>query len=113
MPLVSEPQPELMKGDAVDIDAKFAELMEVAVTGMPQSWNSMPSLKLACVARTNSRSSMPSTLLKNCSGGIVASPTPTVPISSDSIKVTDCVPFSAWARQAAAIHPAEPPPTIT
>jgi len=32
----------------------------------------------------NSRSSMPSSWWKVCSDGMVASPTPTVPISSDS-----------------------------
>jgi hypothetical protein len=43
----------------------------------------MPSLKVPPVARTKSFSSMPSSALNAWIGGIVASPTPIVPISSD------------------------------
>src|SRR5207237_317116 len=46
-------------------------------------------------------------------GGMVASPTPIVPISSDSITVIAHPWPTAADRAAAAIHPAEPPPTIT
>src|ERR1700690_3754094 len=47
-------------------------------------------------------------------GGMVASPTPTVPISGDSMTVmTVPVPGKARARMIAAIQPAVPPPTIT
>ena len=49
--------------------------------------NSMPSLKVAWVCRTNSFSSSSSMALNTMMGGMVASPTPTVPISSDSISV--------------------------
>src|SRR5581483_4195752 len=46
--------------------------------------------------------------------GMVASPTPTVPISSDSINVTETPACSIRrARIAADIHPAVPPPTMT
>ena len=46
-------------------------------------------------------------------GGIVASPTPTVPMSGDSITVMAVpVPGSARASMLAAIQPAVPPPTI-
>ena len=43
--------------------------------------------KVAWVAFTKSASLMPRTLLKTCKGGIVASPTPMVPMSSDSTRV--------------------------
>src|SRR5271167_290071 len=46
-------------------------------------------------------------------GGMVASPTPTVPMSGDSITVMMVpVPGSARANMLAAIQPAVPPPTI-
>ena len=46
-------------------------------------------------------------------GGIVASPTPTVPIASDSIRVMSQLLPKASDSAAAVIHPALPPPTIT
>ncbi len=47
-------------------------------------------------------------------GGMVASPTPTVPISLDSTRVIRVpVALRKCARLAAAIQPAVPPPTIT
>ena len=49
-----------------------------------QSTNSMPSLNVPCVWRTKSFSSRPSSRLKTEIMGMVASPTPTLPISSDS-----------------------------
>jgi hypothetical protein len=71
-------QPEVVEVDAVkgwmyDCPTRY------------QSTNSIPSLMLACVARMNSFSSIFMVLLKSAIGGMVASPTPTVPISSDSI----------------------------
>jgi hypothetical protein len=51
-------------------------------------------------------------VLNDLIGGIVASPTPTVPISSDSTSEMAIVPPVARASAAAVIHPAEPPPTI-
>ena len=56
---------------------------------------------------------MPSNWLKNADGGIVASPTPTVPISSDSTSVISQLPAEACASAAAVIQPAVPPPTMT
>ena len=45
---------------------------------------------------------------------MVASPTPTIPIASDSITwMRMSGVFSRRAKAAAAIHPAVPPPTIT
>ena len=46
-------------------------------------------------------------------GGIVASPTPTVPIASDSTNTTLQPPRTTSDSAAAAIHPADRPPTIT
>src|SRR6187455_1930511 len=80
----------------------------------PQSTNWIPSLNVPRTARTNSTSSICSELLKARRCGTVASPTPTVPMSSDSMSVmSQPLPLSACARPAAAIHPAVPPPTMT
>src|SRR6187401_3536773 len=80
----------------------------------PQSTNWMPSLNVPRTARTNSTSSICSELLKARRCGTVASPTPTVPMSSDSMSVmSQPLPLSACARPAAAIQPAVPPPTMT
>src|SRR5690606_4560564 len=79
-----------------------------------QSTNSIPSLKVAFVDRTKSSSFKSSNRLKYRMCGMVDSPTPTVPIASDSIRR---ILISGAARRraiaAAAIHPAVPPPTIT
>src|SRR3954463_6818141 len=45
--------------------------------------------------------------------GMVASPTPTIPISSDSTSVTENRGMQKRANAAAVIHPAVPPPTTT
>src|ERR1700733_1713599 len=56
---------------------------------------------------------MPSIVLKARIGGMVASPTPTVPISGDSMTVMLAGLFlNTCASVAAAIQPAVPPPTI-
>src|SRR4051812_29392471 len=74
----------------------------------------MPSLNVPWVAARNASSLIPSMLLKAMSGGIVASPTPTVPISSDSTRMISKAPFSSrLEKAAAAIQPAVPPPTMT
>src|SRR3954462_11688729 len=74
----------------------------------------MPSLNVPWLAARNSSSLIPSMLLKATSGGMVASPTPTVPISSDSTRAMSTLPFSSrQEKAAAAIHPAVPPPTMT
>src|SRR6187551_2452941 len=80
----------------------------------PQSMNSMPSLKVALVAFMNSCSLRPSMRLKLMMSGIVASPTPIVPISSDSTSVIETSFGSSRLDNAAAvIQPAEPPPAMT
>src|SRR5471032_1710672 len=73
----------------------------------------MPSLKVAWVSAMNSCSLISSRLWKFISVGIVASPTPTVPISSDSISLMSSRFPSTLAMPAAAIQPAVPPPTMT
>src|SRR5215207_5444957 len=78
-----------------------------------QSTNSMPSLKVPCVWRRNSSSSMRTSLLNSWIAGIVASPTPTMPICEDSTSVMVSRGPSTRARAAAAIQPAAPPPAMT
>jgi hypothetical protein len=73
----------------------------------------MPSLNVACVAAMKSCSLMLSSRLKCTSGGIVASPTPTVPISSDSMSLMSSTLPSVLEIAAATIHPAVPPPAMT
>src|SRR5688572_1856814 len=76
--------------------------------------NSMPSLKVACVALMNSCSLRPRIRLKLMMSGMVASPTPIVPISSDSTSVIETSLGSRRLDNAAAvIQPAEPPPAMT
>src|SRR4051812_41157547 len=73
----------------------------------------MPSLNVALVARRNSAWSRPSPRIKLWICGMVASPTPTVPISSDSTNVMDARLPRKRANVAAATQPAVPPPAIT
>ena len=78
-----------------------------------QSVNLMPSLYVACVWRTKSPSLMLRKRSRSMIGGMVASPTPTVPMSGDSITaIAVPVPGRARARMLAAIQPAVPPPTM-
>src|SRR5437016_12451374 len=74
----------------------------------------MPSLNVAFVLRIISASSTPSARLRVRICGSVASPTPTMPISSDSISRTDARPGGMKdASTAAVVQPAVPPPRIT
>src|SRR5215510_12191491 len=73
----------------------------------------MPSLNVAAVARMNSCSSICSSLWKTRIGGMVASPTPMVPISSDSMSVISSNEPSWCDSAAAASQPAVPPPAMT
>src|SRR5690349_7932660 len=78
-----------------------------------QLTNSMPSLNVPCVCRRKSFSSIFSSLLNSAIAGIVASPTPTMPISDDSTSVIVSRGPSTLASAAAVIHPAVPPPAMT
>src|SRR6185437_17010776 len=79
----------------------------------PQSLSCTPSLYVPWVKRIRSSSSMPRNALMCWICGIVASPTPTVPISADSIRWISQARPRPRASNAAAIQPAVPPPTIT
>src|SRR6185503_15220990 len=78
-----------------------------------QSTNSMPSLNVPCVCRRKSFSSIFTSLLNCAIAGIVASPTPTMPISEDSMSVIVSLGPSTRASAAAHIQPAVPPPAMT
>src|SRR5882724_10089365 len=73
----------------------------------------MPSLKVPWVWRRKSFSSTRSISLYRPMDGMVASPTPMIPISSDSTRVMVRRGPMTLAIAAAAIHPAVPPPAIT
>src|SRR5579859_6757280 len=74
----------------------------------------MPSLKVALVSRRKAASSSPTRRLNQWMVGMVASPTPIMPISSDSISVTsNCGGILTLANAAAVIQPAVPPPKMT
>ena len=72
----------------------------------------MPSLKVAWVRCMNSSSSSASSSLYFLIAGIVASPTPTVPIASLSTSSMSYRPWNSLPNSAAVIQPAEPPPTM-
>src|SRR5882762_3244821 len=73
----------------------------------------MPSLKVPWVWRRKSFSSRRSKSLYSAMDGMVASPTPMMPISSDSTNVMVRRGPMTLAIAAAAIHPAVPPPAMT
>lgn len=73
----------------------------------------MPSLIVPWTAAMNSCSPISSRRWNVTSVGIVASPTPTVPISSDSISVMSRTLPRVRDKAAAAIQPAVPPPAMT
>src|SRR5690606_15935890 len=75
--------------------------------------NEMPSLMVPCTAAMNSCSLMPSIWWKLRKVGTVASPTPTVPITSDSTSTMSSTLPSILDSAAAAIQPAVPPPAMT
>ena len=69
----------------------------------------MPSLIVPCVLARNSASSIFNRRCIVLNGGMVASPTPTVPMASDSTSTTLRLTPINLAIAAAAVHPAVPP----
>jgi hypothetical protein len=99
-------------GHHVEIAPIGAEGVEIARIFRAPADELDPQLEAAWCAR-NARSSMPRVWLNMRIGGIVASPTPIVPISSLSTRVMAQSRASACDSIAAVIQPAEPPPTIS
>src|SRR6476646_4113304 len=75
--------------------------------------NQMPTLKVAAHSFMKCCSSMPNNLWKATIGGTVDSPTPTVPISSDSTSVMSSSLLKCVDSVIAAIQPPVPPPAMT
>src|SRR5262245_34353503 len=73
----------------------------------------MATLNVAAHSRMNSRSSMPNRLWNVVIGGTVDSPTPTVPISSDSTSVMSSSCPNCFDSAIAVTQPAVPPPAMT
>jgi hypothetical protein len=103
-----------MKLDRLQIHPVDAEWMDITASqGVPVD-ELDPEFEGAWVWRTKSSSWIPSRPLNVRIAGMVASPTPTVPISSDSIRVTDTPACSIMRASAAAhIQPEVPPPAMT
>src|SRR3546814_10348777 len=78
-------EPMVVKLDPEHVEAVEAEGMDIAMAGTDPVDEFDPELVGRVVSRTNSSSSMPSSALNRQICGIVASPTPTVPIASLSI----------------------------
>src|SRR4051795_12117239 len=79
--------------------------------GAPQSTNWIPSLNVALLSLIIFSGSMPASAMKLRMWGMVDSPTPIVPICSDSISLISIL-LSHCESTAAVIHPAVPPPTM-
>src|SRR6187397_1344895 len=75
--------------------------------------NQMPTLNVAAHSVMKLRSSMPNNLWKATMGGTVDSPTPMVPISSDSTSVMSSNLPKCVDSVIAAIQPEVPPPAMT
>ena len=106
-------QPEMVEVAHPGRTADLPEGVDVAVADPAQFSKRMPSLKLDWVSRTNARSSMPSSWWKVRAVGMVDSPTPIVPISSDSTRMMSSRGPSCRPSAAATIQPAVPPPAMT
>ena len=106
-------QPQLAEGDQADAASGVAEAVDVGLADADPAGELDPELERRVGPRTNSAWSRPRPTMRLWICGIVASPTPTVPISSDSISVIDARLPRKRAKVAAAIQPAVPPPAIT
>ena len=108
--------PNFIKGLHAAAERGFSFDLQLVPELMPRMAEivaQIPNLKVAQVTFMNSRSSMPRALLKKRICGSVASPTPTVPICSDSTNsIFKFKPLNLLDKAAAVIQPAVPPPRI-
>ena len=102
-----------MKRDVGQVATHGAEGMHVRMPLLAPVDELDAELEGALRCRRKSSSSIFTSRLNCAIAGIVASPTPTMPISEDSTSVIDSRGPSTRASAAAVIHPAVPPPAMT
>ena len=106
-------QPVLVQRQEIEIAAIGPERVEIGIAQRAPVDEFDPQLERALAGLDEFVLVDPQRFVKVRIGGIVASPTPTVPISSLSISVIVQPVRIALASAAAVIQPAVPPPTIT